>query len=93
LCAVLLAGATVQAQGRAPAGFELIRVADGVYAAIRTDSSANVVHGNTTIIVNDRDVVVVDAAGTPAAARRVIAAVKRLTGKAGSLPRQHALAR
>ena len=81
LCAVLLAGATVQAQGRAPAGFELIRVADGVYAAIRTDSSVNVVHGNTTIIVNDHDVVVVDAAGTPAAARRVIAAVKRLTGK------------
>jgi cyclase len=54
-------------------------VTAGVYAAIRADSSANVVHGNTTIIVNDADVVVVDAAGTPAAARRVIAAVQRLT--------------
>jgi glyoxylase-like metal-dependent hydrolase (beta-lactamase superfamily II) len=62
-------------------GFGLIRVADGVYAAVRTDSSANVVHGNTTVIVNRADVVVVDAAGTPAAARRVIAAVRRLTPK------------
>ncbi len=62
-----------------PPGFALTRVANGVYAAIRTDSSANVVHGNTTVIVNAGDVVVVDGAGTPAAARRVIAAVRRLT--------------
>jgi glyoxylase-like metal-dependent hydrolase (beta-lactamase superfamily II) len=33
------------------------------------------------VIINDRDVVVVDAAGTPAAARRVIAAVRGLTRK------------
>jgi cyclase len=72
----------VVAQTAAPLpGFELTHLADGVYAAIRSDSSVNVVHGNTTVIVNDRDVVVVDAAGTPAAARRVIAAVRRLTPK------------
>src|SRR5687767_1923015 len=62
-------------------GFELTRVADGVYAAIRSDSSVNIVHGNTTVIVNEQDVLVVDAAGTPAAARRVIAAVRRLSRK------------
>jgi cyclase len=80
--AVSLGTAPLAAQTNPPPpGFELTRVADGVFAAIRTDSSANVVHGNTTVIVNDRDVVVVDAAGTPAAARRVIAAVRRLTSR------------
>jgi cyclase len=82
LCALSLGLTPLAAQTKPPApGFVLTRVADGVYAAIRADSSANVVHGNSTVIVNDRDVVVVDAAGTPAAARRVIAAVRRLTGK------------
>ncbi len=83
LCCAMLANATsLGAQAAPPSpGFVLTRVAQGVYAAIRTDSSANIVHGNTTVIVNDRDVVVVDAAGTPAAARHVIAAVRRLTPK------------
>ena len=82
MCALALAPPPARAQSRAPAsGFVLSRVADGVYAVIRADSSANVVHGNTTVIVNDHDVVVVDAAGTPAAARRVIAAVRLLTPK------------
>ena len=81
LCTLSVAAAPLRAQARARTGFELVRAAVGVYAAIRTDSSANVVHGNTTVIVNDRDVVVVDAAGTPAAARRVIAAVRQLTPK------------
>jgi glyoxylase-like metal-dependent hydrolase (beta-lactamase superfamily II) len=81
LCLLLAAALPVAAQTRASRDFALVRVSDGVYAAIRADSSANVVHGNTTIIVNDADVVVVDAAGTPAAARRVIRAVQRLTHK------------
>jgi glyoxylase-like metal-dependent hydrolase (beta-lactamase superfamily II) len=78
---LVLSSAPLAAQTRAAPDFELVRVSDGVYAAIRADASANVVHGNNTIIVNDADVVVVDATGTPAAARRVIAAVKRLTRK------------
>lgn len=82
LCGFPLGAAPLAAQVAAPPpGFELTRVADGVYAAIRTDSSTNVVHGNTTVIVNDQDAVVVDGAGTPAAARRVLAAVRRLTRK------------
>ena len=81
LLCLLLTSAALSAQTRGGPDFELVRVSGGVYAAIRADSSANVVHGNTTIIVNDRDVVVVDAGGTPAAARRLIAAVRRLTTK------------
>jgi glyoxylase-like metal-dependent hydrolase (beta-lactamase superfamily II) len=82
LGALALAARSARAEVQTPApGFELTRVAEGVFAAIRADSSANVVHGNITVIVNDADVVVVDAAGTPAAARRVIAGVRRLTRK------------
>jgi glyoxylase-like metal-dependent hydrolase (beta-lactamase superfamily II) len=60
-------------------GFELVEVAPGVYAALRTEPGRNVVNGNSTIIVNDSDVVVVDATGTSAAARELIAAIQRLT--------------
>ena len=60
-------------------GFELVPVASGVYAAIRTEPSSNVVIGNSLVIVNDADVVVVDAGGTPASARALIAAIRRLT--------------
>ena len=62
-------------------GFELVPVATGVYAAIRTETSSNVVIGNSLIVVNDADVVVVDAGGTPAAARALIAGIRRLTPK------------
>jgi len=41
--------------------FEITKVADGVYVALRPDPLRYFVEGNVTIIVNDRDVVVVDA--------------------------------
>ena len=62
-------------------GLEVVPVAAGVDAAIRTGPSSNVVLGNSLVIVNDADVVVVDAGGTPAAARELIAAIRRLTPK------------
>jgi glyoxylase-like metal-dependent hydrolase (beta-lactamase superfamily II) len=60
-------------------GFELVKVARGIYAALRTEPGRNIVNGNATVIVNDRDVVVVDATGTPASARELIAATRRVT--------------
>ena len=77
-CAALVATPTPPP---AAAGFDLVPVAPGVYAAIRNEPSSNVVLSNSVIIVNDADVVVVDASGTPAAARDVIAAIRRLTPK------------
>jgi glyoxylase-like metal-dependent hydrolase (beta-lactamase superfamily II) len=56
-------------------------LAPGVHAAIRTEPGRNVVHGNSLIVVNDADVLVVDATGTPAEARRLIAAIRALTPK------------
>ncbi len=55
------------------------KVVEGVYVASRPDPLRSYVEGNVTIIVNDEDVVVVDAGGAPQAARNVIAEIRRLT--------------
>jgi glyoxylase-like metal-dependent hydrolase (beta-lactamase superfamily II) len=57
------------------------KVTDGVYVVSRPDPLRYFVEGNATIIVNDRDVVVVDAGGAPLAARNIIAEIKKLTPK------------
>lgn len=61
--------------------FEVTKVADGVYAIIRTETLKQPLDGNTTVIVNDRDVVVVDSTQTLTSARAVIAEIKKLTDK------------
>jgi glyoxylase-like metal-dependent hydrolase (beta-lactamase superfamily II) len=55
------------------------KVVDGVYVASRPEPLRPYVEGNVTIIVNEHDVVVVDAGGSPRAARNVIAEIKKLT--------------
>ena len=55
------------------------KVVDGVYVASRPDPLRSYVEGNVTIIVNEHDVVVVDAGSAPPAARNVIAEIRRLT--------------
>jgi cyclase len=64
-----------------PLRFDMVKVADGIYAAIQSDPLANPVDGNSIVIVNDSDVVVVDARLTPAQARAVIAEIRKLTDK------------
>jgi len=63
------------------AEFELARVADGVYAAIRGEPPGLTFVANTVFIINDDDVVVVDTGIGPATARAAIAALKKLTVK------------
>lgn len=55
------------------------KIAEGVYVASRPDPLRSYVEGNVTILVNDRDVVVVDASGSPRAARKVISEIRKLT--------------
>ena len=55
------------------------KVADGVYYA--TSTGAMVTGSNNVVIVNDRDVLVVDTGTTPAAARAFVEDVKLLTDK------------
>ncbi len=57
------------------------RLADGVYAAIRTEPLSLAVNANSLFIVNDADVVVVDAQFTRMATIENIAALRRITSK------------
>ena len=76
----------VQAQGPRPAGtnftgtaFRFNKVKEGVYHAIGTGAMA--VIGNSTVIVNDRDVTLVDDHVSPAAAWVLLEEIKSITDK------------
>jgi glyoxylase-like metal-dependent hydrolase (beta-lactamase superfamily II) len=69
------------ASAREPAtagGFTVEQLAEGVYAAIRTDPPGLMVDANSLFIINDSDVVVVDA---PEASAEMIQALRKITGK------------
>ena len=77
---------TVAAQGQRPAGttfsgkaFRFNKVTEGVYHAIGTGALAVV--GNSTVIVNDRDAIVVDDHVSPAAAWVLLEEIKAITDK------------
>lgn len=61
--------------------FELRRVAEGVYVAVRPDVFRQPVEGNLVFIVNKDDVVVVDAGGTTASAESAIKLLRSVTDK------------
>jgi glyoxylase-like metal-dependent hydrolase (beta-lactamase superfamily II) len=61
--------------------FELVKVADGVYAAIRREPPGLTVNANSVFIINEEDVVVVDTTLTPGTAKEELAALRRLTRK------------
>ncbi|MCA1614863.1 MAG: MBL fold metallo-hydrolase [Acidobacteria bacterium] len=82
LAALALAAAAPRAaHAQAAGGFELVKLAEGVYAATRTEPPGLTVNGNSVFIINDDDVVVVDTTLTPGTAREEIAALRKLTGK------------
>src|SRR5215470_11731303 len=61
---------------------EVVNVADGVYAVLRAlhpDEQPG--HSNSVIIINDEDVVVVDATRMPSQARKILGVVRSLTDK------------
>lgn len=61
--------------------FEVTKITEGVYVAIRANTLRHPVEGNVTIIVNDKDVVVVDSSRTAASARIIIAEIRKITDK------------
>jgi glyoxylase-like metal-dependent hydrolase (beta-lactamase superfamily II) len=77
LLAILLTASISNAQPR----FKIVKVAKGVYAAIRTEPPGLTVNANSVFIINDSDVVVVDTTLTPGTARETIAALRQLTNK------------
>ncbi len=80
LCLLLFAAAPHAAFGQA-GNFELVKLAEGVYVARRTEPPGLTVNGNSVFIVNEEDVVVVDATLTPGTAKEGLAALRRLTDK------------
>ncbi len=62
----------------AAGGFTIENLAEGIYAAIRTDPPGLMVDANSLFIVNDSDVVVVDA---PEASAEMIQALRKVTSK------------
>ncbi len=60
---------------------KLHKLRDDIYVAQIADPLNIMVMGNVTIIINPRDVVLVDSGGSPVAARRIIAAIRALTPK------------
>jgi glyoxylase-like metal-dependent hydrolase (beta-lactamase superfamily II) len=72
------AGATPARTHAVAANFELQPVAEGVYAVVRKDPPGLMCDANSLVIVNVRDVIVVDA---PESSREVIAALRALTRK------------
>lgn len=61
--------------------FEVEKLAEGVYAAIRTEPPGLMFNANTVFIINEQDVIVVDTGMTPSSARELIAALRKLTDK------------
>lgn len=74
-----LAGVTQRAPLMQPDAFEIVALADGVHAILRADPPDDAANANVLVIVNQHDVIVVDANLTPASARAAIAAVRALT--------------
>lgn len=68
-----------QPQIMRPDAFEVLKLTDDIYAVLRRDPDDDAANGNVLVIVNERDVVVVDANLTPSSARATIAAIRKLT--------------
>jgi cyclase len=61
--------------------FEVVKVADGVFAAIRKEPFTLTTNANSVFIINEDDVIVVDTTLTPGTAKELLAALRRLTNK------------
>lgn len=61
--------------------FEVVKVTDGVYAAIRKEPPGLTVNANSVFIINETDVIVVDTTLTPGSAKETLAALRKLTTK------------
>lgn len=59
----------------------LTRIADGVYATKWDDFSEGAMNSNSLVVINERDVLVVDTQGSPGAASAIIDAIGKLTNK------------
>lgn len=66
----LLVPALLPAQPGSPGNFEVQKIADGVYAVVRTDPPGIMFEANSGFLVGDDDVVVIDGGSNPTSANR-----------------------
>ncbi|MBL8983686.1 MAG: MBL fold metallo-hydrolase, partial [Gemmatimonadetes bacterium] len=78
-CLVMALAAGAPPLGAQMAGLRTERLADSVYAIVRTTRPRDPSDANTLVIINDRDVVVVDGNITPQSTREVIREIRKLT--------------
>lgn len=64
-----------------PSNFEVQKLADGIYAAIRKHPPLMSFDPNNVFIINDDDVIVVDANASLAATKELLVALRKLTNK------------
>src|SRR5450432_103359 len=61
--------------------FEVVQLADGVYAAMRKDPPGFAVESNSVFIIGEDSVIVVDAQSNIGTTKEVLAALSKLTSK------------
>lgn len=81
LCLLILFAAVPLAAFGQAGNFELVKLANGVYLARRTEPPGLTVNANSVFIINEEDVIVVDATLTPGTAKEALAALRKLTDK------------
>jgi glyoxylase-like metal-dependent hydrolase (beta-lactamase superfamily II) len=81
VCLLLILLSPLIASGQAKKQFEIVKVAEGVYAAVRKEPPGLTVNANSVFIINADDVIVVDTTLTPGSARELLAELRRLTTK------------
>lgn len=64
-----------------PANIEVQKLAEGVYAVLRTDPPGVMFEANSAFLVGADDVVVIDGGSNPTSAREVLAAIRKVTDK------------
>jgi cyclase len=78
---VLLAAASAFADSSSVAQRTVTKIADGIYVIRHKDAPNGFPQGNTTVIIGDQDVLVVDSCYLPSSAREDIAQIRQWTDK------------
>ena len=79
IIALILLCTIVYSQDSENSAYDFAKIADGVYFAM--GNGKMVVASNSVIIINEKDVMIVDSSTSPVAARALVADIKTLTDK------------
>src|SRR3954452_2035644 len=81
LCLSALLTIPAHAAQTRPAKFDVVKLADGVYAAVRRDPPGFAVESNSLFVIGDDGVIVVDAQSNVSTTRETLPALPPLTDK------------